>query len=137
MNNPFDLLVDSDAFIGLFVTHDVHYTRARDSFHRFAQTQQKLVTTNLVIAEAASTLSRRFSYHAACQLIEYIKRGSFPLIYVDSTIQEQANDIFLSEKREGTSMVDCVNIAAVRYFNIPTIFGFDRVYTRFGIDMIG
>ena len=130
-------LPDSDAFIGLFVDHDAHFQQAQQAFHSFASSERLLVTTNLVITETASMLSRRIRYELACRFIKYIRDGNFSIIYTDKYIHETANDIFLAQNRENTSMVDCANVAVARYYNIPTILGFDGFYEKFGLKLVG
>ena len=137
MSGHFDALVDSDAFVGFFVEQDAHFHRSRAAFRSFADSRQILVTTNLVVTETASMLSRRITYAIACRFIEYIRDGDFPIIYLDQALQDSAHSIFLAQNREGTSMVDCSNIAVSRYYSIPSILGFDEFYKKFGLAMVG
>lgn len=137
MNGRFDCVVDSDAFIGFFVEQDAHFKRAQAAFRSCAAAGQILVTTNLVVTETASMLSRRISYGVACRFVEYIRDGDFPIIYLDKALQDASYAIFLAQNREGTSMVDCANVAVSRYYSIPTIFGFDSFYRKFGLALIG
>lgn len=136
MTPQFDALVDSDAFIGFIVEQDVHFSRARHAFHAFASSSRVLVTTNLIITETASMLSRRVRYELACRFIRYIRASAIPIIYTDKTIHETAHDLFLNQNRENTSMVDCTNVVA-QYYNIPSILGFDGFYEKFGLRLVG
>ncbi len=136
MTSQFDTLVDSDAFVGLFVEHDAHFSQAQHAFHAFASSHRLLVTTNLVITETASMLSRRIRYELACRFIEYIRAGNFPVLFIDKSIHEEASDIFLDQQQEKTSMVDCANVAVARYYNIPSILGFDKFYKKFGLELV-
>ncbi|MEP7288433.1 MAG: hypothetical protein ABI947_22000 [Chloroflexota bacterium] len=137
MSDHFDALVDSDAFVGFFVEQDAHFQRCRSAFQAFAGSEKILVTTNLVVTETASMLSRRITYAIACQFIEFIRDGDFPLIYLDRTLQDSAHTIFLAQNREATSMVDCANVAVSRYYSIPSILGFDAFYKKFGLALVG
>ncbi len=49
----FDVLIDSDAFIGLFFRRDAHHAFAKEVYEKFGKDQTRLVTTNFVIAETA------------------------------------------------------------------------------------
>ena len=137
MNGRFDCLVDSDAFVGFFVEHDIHFKRAQAAFRAAAQSGQILVTTNLVVTETASMLSRRVSYGIACRFVRYIRDGDFPIIYLDKALQDSSHAIFLAQHREATTMVDCSNVAVSRYYSILTIFGFDSFYKKFGLALVG
>jgi predicted nucleic acid-binding protein len=137
VSGHFDALVDSDAFVGFFVERDVHSHRSRSAFREFAGSGQILVTTNLVVTETASMLSRRISYAIACRFIEFIRDGDFPIIYLDRALQDSAHAIFLAQNHEGTSMVDCANVAVSRYYSVPSVFGFDAFYRKFGLALVG
>ena len=82
-------------------------------------------------------LSRRISQSIACRFVDFISDGDFPIIYLDKALQDAAHAIFLPQTSEGTSMVDCTNVAVSQYYNIPTIFGLDHFYTKFGLALIG
>lgn len=137
MITQFDALVDSDAFIGFIVEQDVHFSRARHAFHTFASSNRVLVTTNLIVTETASMLSRRVRYELACRFIRYIRDSAMPIIYTDKAIHETAHDLFLKQNKENTSMVDCSNVAVAHYYNIPAILGFDGFYEKFGLTLVG
>jgi predicted nucleic acid-binding protein len=133
----FDILVDSDAFIALIVYHDAHFQRAHHSMERFGQEEKRLVTTDLVVAETASTLSRRFNYALACQFIDFIRHGQVPVIFLNEDLQRRSHDLFLAEKREQTSAVDCANIAVAAYYAMDHLFSFDGIYARHGFTLVG
>ena len=50
----YDVLVDSDVFVGLMVDHDAHHQRVRELFSQIEENKGSLVTTNYVITETAS-----------------------------------------------------------------------------------
>ena len=133
----FDILVDSDAFIALIVYYDAHFKRAHHSMDRFGREEKRLVTTELVVAETASTLSRRFNYGLACQFIDFIRQGQVPVIFLNDELQRRSHDLFLAEKREQTSAVDCANIAVAEYFGIEQLFSFDGSYSRHHLTLVG
>lgn len=137
MTSHFNALVDSDAFIGLFVEQDVHFPQAQQAFHAFADSGQALVTTNLVISETATMLSYRIRYAVACRFLQYIQDSQFPIIYIDKVIHAGASELFLNQQKEKTSVVDCANVVVAQYYNIPSILGFDGFYRKFGIETAG
>ncbi len=132
----FDVLVDSDALIALISEHDVHHARAQAIFERCRHDPIRLLTTELVIAETTSMLSRRLSYALACQFIHFVRRTGLPVIFLTADLQEQAYTVFLNEQRERTTAVDCANIVVAHHYGIGSLFSFDGIYTRHNLHLV-
>lgn len=121
-------LVDSDAFIGWMVATDAHNQRATAEFDRLEQARIRLVTTNLVISETASMLSRRQSQEQAigflhaCQTIE--------TIYITDHFHQLTVQLFLEQARKRTSFVDLANVVVARHYGFERILSFDKVYAQ-------
>lgn len=131
------VLIDSDAFVGLMLARDAHHVRASAIFDRLTAGNVSAVTTSFVVAETATVLS-----HASGQVLartfldEVIHKSGFPIIFIDESLQDAAVTIFRSLEQRATSLTDCANVAVIRKFKIPLIFSFDKVYPKqFGIKM--
>lgn len=137
-NNQFQVLVDSDAFVGRINPDDVHHERANRIFQSLAEKKSRLVTTSMVVAETATVLSHRVGQSLARTFLEVIQRGNIPVIHIDEALQAVALDIFSQQTRRGTSVTDCANVAVVQRLNISEIFSFDQGYPkRFGVGLVG
>ena len=126
----FEVLVDSDAFVGLFFPDDAHYPTCRRVFETFAQQRTNLVTTNYTVAETATVLSRLSGQSLARAFLDYIASGVFPVLYIDEPLQKAAIDLFKQQENKTTSLFDCANVALMRSLDIPKIFSFDQVYGK-------
>ena len=124
----YDVLLDSDAFIGLILKHDAHHQAVELIFEQLKQNQAMLVTTNYVITETASTLSRRFSQDKASQFLTFV--DDFWMITITDKIHRQASQLFRQQTKENTSLVDISNVVVMKEFEIAQIFSFDKVYTK-------
>jgi len=132
-----DPLVDSDAFVGRMYPDDIHHQRAKHIFKSLEGQGKLLVTTSLVIGEAATVLSHRKGQSLARSFLELIEKARLPVIHVTEDLQEEAISIFKKQDTRGTSATDCANVAVARRFYIPTIFGFDKVYPKsFGLELV-
>jgi predicted nucleic acid-binding protein len=117
-NHNFQVLVDSDAFIGRVYPNDVHYKRASEIFRSLKEHHVSLVTTSLVVAETATVLSHRKGQSLArIFLEEVIKTGGFPVIHITEDLQEEALTIFLNQTKKGNSVTDCANVAVIVLVN--------------------
>ncbi len=137
LKNRFQVLIDSDAFVGQVNPDDAHFNRANEILQSLAKKKVQFVTTSLVIAESATVLSYRVGQNLARTFLEVMKRGNVPIIHIDETLQETALDIFSDQDKKGTSVTDCANVAVMQRFEIPKIFSFDKIYPKkFGLKLI-
>ena len=139
MPNDSQILVDSDAFVGLLLNNDVHHRRVEDLFERLYASNVSLSTTSYVIDETATVLSHRVGQDIARYFLEeVIDGGSFPTININESHREKAIDIFKQQDSRGTSMTDCVNVAVMQELRLSTIFSFDKFYSkRFSFELVG
>ena len=126
----FDVLVDSDAFVGLFFPDDAHHQTCFRLFKQFAKKNLKLVATSYTVAETATVLSHRSGQPLARAFLDYVATGVLPVVHIDEALQTLAISIFREQANKNTSLFDCANVAVMRNLNIPRIFSFDRVYSR-------
>jgi predicted nucleic acid-binding protein len=138
MRNDFEVLIDSDAFVGRFYPNDALHARAEAIFANLEKRESLLVTTNLVIAETATVLSHRSGQPLARKFLEVIEEINLPVIHVDEELQQEATEVFKEQNKKGTSMTDCANAVVAKRFNISLIFSFDEVYPKkFGLKAAG
>lgn len=139
MNSNFQVLIDSDAFVGWMVEKDANHQKAEKIFNRLRSEKAKLVTTSLVVIETATVLSHRVGQNLAKTFLdEVVDKGGLPVIFLVEDLYNQAVDIFREQTKKGTSVTDCANVAVLRRFSIPAIFSFDKVYPKsFGLKLAG
>jgi predicted nucleic acid-binding protein len=134
VSSRFDVLIDSDAFIGRFYPSDPHFQKASATFAALAKQGAGTVTTSMVVAETATVLSHRQGQELACMFLQKIQESKIPVIHIDEALQDKAIKLFMAQNKKGTSFVDCANVTVMRQLSIPTIFSFDEVYSKkFGL----
>ena len=128
----YQVLIDSDAFVGWLYAKDSHHAEASRIFTRLEDQRWVPVVTSLVVAEAATVLSHREGQPLARTFLDLAKR--YPVIHITRQLQQHALDLFQAQKARGTSVTDCANVVVMRQYQIPTIFSFDKVYPKaFGL----
>lgn len=130
MRSKFDVLVDSDAFVGRFYEHDTHHQRATALFEKFQKQRKVLVTTSAVVTETATVLSHREGQHLARIFLSIIRRSGIPVIHIDEKLYAEALTFFERQEKRGTSFVDCANSVVAKTFAISQIMSFDEVYFK-------
>lgn len=128
----YQVLIDSDAFVGWLYEKDGHHAEASRIFAQLEDQQLVPVVTSLVVAEAATVLSHREGQSLAQTFLDLVRRS--PVIHITKPLQQQALDLFQAQRARGTSVTDCANVVVMRQYQIPTIFSFDQVYPKaFGL----
>ena len=136
--NRFQVLIDSDAFIGQIYPDDAHFERANEILRSLAEKRVQLVTTSMVVAETATVLSHRVGQKLVLAFLSVMKRGNIPIIHIDEALQEIALTIFSDQAKKGTSVTDCANVAVMQRFGMSSIFSFDKIYPKkFGLKLVG
>jgi predicted nucleic acid-binding protein len=126
----FELLVDSDAFVGWIFPNDTHYERSNALFEKIQGHELRIVTTSWIVAETATVLSHRRDQELARFFLKRIRERNFPTIHIDDQLQIAATKLFEAQQARGTSMPDCANVVVMQSFRIPQIFSFDEAYTK-------
>lgn len=124
------VLVDSDALFGLFVPSDPHHKEAKDIFEKLVNEGTDLMVLNIVIQEMATVLSHKVSQMFAIDFVERFKKLKLTIIKVDEQLENSAWEVFLKQKKKGTSFVDCANMAAVEKYKLGGIVTFDDFYPK-------
>jgi predicted nucleic acid-binding protein len=122
------ILIDSDAFVAQSVVTDSSQERAtrqqitieNDNFQQF--------TTNLVVAETATVLSRRFSQVLAIEFLNKIFRSEVEIIYLGEGDFLKIAEKFKSYTKKNISFVDSANLVVADELHISKIFSFDKIY---------
>jgi predicted nucleic acid-binding protein len=127
--SSFDVLIDSDAFIGWIYPDDPHFQDSATHFERLRRAGLLLATTTMVVDEVATVLSHRKGQELAITFLDMLERRQFPIIPIDDALRTETYAIFCQQTRRGTSVTDCANVAVMKQFDIPQIFAFDKVYT--------
>lgn len=115
--NSFEILIDSDAFIGWLSQNDALHERVVHAFDQIRKDRLAMATTSLVVAETATTLSRRISQKMAVEFLSFVEQ--LPIIHMTEDLQREALALFKAQSNEGTSVVDCANVVVMQRLSIP------------------
>lgn len=138
MSDDTQILIDSDAFVGLLMQTDPHHSKATEIFAQIKAQQPHLITTSAVVAETATVLSYRDGQKLAKTFLkEFIEAGHFPVIHINEALHRSGIELFKSQSKKGTSVTDCTNVAVCQQLEISYIFSFDQVYPKkFGLQLL-
>jgi predicted nucleic acid-binding protein len=136
--SDYQVLIDSDAFVGWILEDDTNHTLASDRFNRLIAERKRLVTTSFVVAETATVLSHLAGQETARMFLRnLVESHRFPMIFIEESLYSHALHLFKSQEKRGTSVTDCANVAVAREFEIPQILSFDAAYGRdFDLELV-
>ncbi len=136
VQSNFEVLIDSDAFVGLFLPDDAHFQSVSKQFDHFEREQTKLATTNWVVAETATVLSRRDTQETAKRFLKMIETSGIPILFISREVEKDALRIFKDQSTKNTSVIDCSNIAVLNHYRISRLFSFDKFYKKLSVKML-
>lgn len=128
MMPKYQVLIDSDVFVGLLHIPDAHHRRVKKIFAKMEKKNISFVTTSYVVMEVATVLSHKSGQNIARKFLSII--GEIPVIHISKDLYELGLDIFSGQTRKGSSVVDCTNVAVMKQLGIKQIFSFDKIYVR-------
>ena len=132
-----EVFVDTGAWIALTDTRDGLHAAATEVYPLVLQQWGRLVTTNLVIAEAYNMIRRRLGYGAGMQFLESVRKSSrLVKVYSNEDLEIQAEDILRRYTDQDFSLVDAVSFAVMHERNITEAFAFDRHFLTAGFTLI-
>jgi predicted nucleic acid-binding protein len=135
VSNQFDLLVDSDVFVGWMLPNDALSQKVQTIFYEIKTQQKQWVTTNWVVAETATVLSHRDSQQTAVNFLTMIEEGEIPILTVTPELEQVTYQVFREQSIKNISMIDCSNVALAQHYQIPQLLTFDHFYTRYGYEI--
>ena len=126
------ILVDTDFLIALIKIDDKNHLKAIDKVQKVKEA--KVFITPFTIPETVTVLSYKVSHIAAKNFLKRA-RNKFPELPLNEEIIASADKIFLSQNKKGTSWIDCLNVALIKYYKLDGILSFDKFYLKLGVNV--
>ncbi len=132
-----EIFVDAGAWFAILEPSDNNHLAAADVLPRLLTESRRLVTTNLVIAEAYALIRRRSGYAQALKLLEQT-RNSPRLERIISTpeLETQAEAILRRYADQDFSYADGVSFALMKARGIRQAFAFDKHFAVMGFQLV-
>jgi uncharacterized protein len=127
------IFVDTGAFLARHLPSDQHHRAAVASWSDLASSRERLLTTNLVVAEFLTLLARRASPAFAAQRGRHLY-ASTAVEVLRASESDETLALALLESRgpAGVGFVDCVSFVMMRKHSISSAFTFDGHFADSG-----
>jgi predicted nucleic acid-binding protein len=130
-----NLFVDTSGLASLFIHSQTYYPQAEKYFRLAIQNQQKIYTTNYVIAELVALLNSplRVSREKVFEIVDAIKTVSYvEVIHVDKEIDTLAWKLCKSRLDKAWSLVDCSTFIVMQKLDIQEALTTDQHFEQAG-----
>lgn len=134
---PQELLVDSGAWLALADKSDKYHPTAASIYPDLLKRHQRLVTTNLVIAETYILLRRSLGAQPAMDFLERVAKSlRIEKVYSTMALETEAEKILRRYADQEFSFTDAVNFALMQARGIEKAFAFDKHFTIAGFEQL-
>ncbi len=127
------ILVDTDFLFALVIESDAHHTAAIEKIQKYEK--EHLFITSFTIPEAVTVISHKVSQEQARKFLKQARESKFTVIDLEEKFMIKTDEIFIAQKKKGTSWADCLNVAAILTYRLDGILSFDRFYKQVGISV--
>ncbi len=129
---------DADGLIAYINPHDANNTKANTVLSFLEEQQATLYFPTTTIAEAITTLQRKYASPPLAQkLIDQCRAGTLQFITVDETVISLAVTLFNPRGSKQDTFFDAIVAAAAKLHHADAIFSFDAWYTKIGLTLAG
>lgn len=122
-----EVFVDTGAWLALTDRRDNLHAVAQNAFASILQGGDRLVTTNLVIAETYTLLRRRIGHTTAMKFLTSTRASPrVEMVFSTAILESEAAHILSRYADQQFSYVDAVSFALMRERRIGQAFAFDH-----------
>lgn len=127
------IFVDAGAWYALADKHDANHRKAAGIYPDLLATHGRLITSNLVIAEAYILILHALGHAAAFAFLEKVKASPrIARVYSTETIESEAQTILATYNDQDFSYTDAVSFSIMKRQKIRKAFTFDRHFRTAG-----
>jgi predicted nucleic acid-binding protein len=125
--NSHSIFVDSSAWIALFSRRDQHHEEADRLFRTMVSAKQRMLTTNLVLAEIHRLLLHRAGIKAAVTALEKIEASALVDIEFADPTHHQSAMVWIGKLREHPiSYADAVSFSIMETTGCSEVLSYDH-----------
>lgn len=127
------LFVDTGAWLAVLDPRDRYHEVAVACYRDALERYNRLLTTNLVIAETYISVLKTAGHRQATAFLDIVERSArIECLWSDRKLESQAREILRRYSDHDFSYTDAVSFALMKQLNIAEAFAFDRHFAVMG-----
>ena len=130
------VFVDTSAIVALLSATDAHHEPAVGAWKGLLRERARVVTTDLVIAEAVVVARARAGFDVSVQVGERILADPFEIVWIDRPLLDEAWRLYRRYRDHVLSLCDCASFAVMRRRRIQTAFAYDDDFDAVGFSRL-
>jgi len=131
------IFIDSGAFLARYLANDQHHDAAVDRWEKLREEGQICLTSNFVIDETVTLLSRRSTPSFAVERAKSIYSSQYlRILRPEETDEISALHWMLKYADQSVSFTDCISFTLMKRQGISSVFSFDQHFVMAGFDVI-
>jgi len=132
-----EIFVDAGAWIALSDTDDQHHQAAARAYPTLLNNYRRLITSNLVVAEAYVMLRRTLGHRPAVSFLDSLRQSPrIQKVYSTPDLEQEAEQILRRYDDQDFSFADAVSFALMRQRGIGEAFAFDQHFATAGFILV-
>lgn len=130
------VFVDTSGIVALLSRSDARHAEAVGAWRRLVAAHARLVTTDLVLAEAVIVARSRAGFAVSVHAGERLLADPFEMVWVDRPLMDEAWRLYRRYQDHVLSLCDCVSFAVMRRHRIATAFAYDDDFEALGFSRL-
>ena len=137
MNKSLIIIADADAIIAQAVATDSNHDLTLQLAQKLSESGAHILFPSTAIAEAITTLQRKFSDpNLAAATLELLTNSNIAIEDVDQEIIKGAKKLFDPNASKKKTLFDCIVAAVAKKHNADAIFSLDDWYEKLGFTLV-
>ena len=134
---PLIIVADADAIVAQAIATDSNHQLTLSLAQKLADEGAYLLFPTTAIAEAITTLQRKFSDpKLAAATLELLTDASIFIENVDQTVVQEAKKLFDPKASKKNTLFDCIVATIAKKHSADAIFSLDDWYRKLGFKLV-
>lgn len=130
------IFIDTGPFLAKYIKNDQYHSLAVEKW-KMVKKENKVFTSNHVIDEAITLLSRKTDFYFAFEKAKRIySTDRFTILRTDLEDELRALKYFKKYSDQKVSFTDCLSMSLIERYRIDKIFTFDRHFSYLNTTII-
>ncbi|MCL4392796.1 PIN domain-containing protein [Patescibacteria group bacterium] len=118
--------IDSNVYISILNEEESTHIQSLELLNTLKSQKSELFTSNYIISECLTVLSKKFNHKTAVVFENDIYSGNTKILMPTREIEDIARTIFRKEINKDISYIDCTNIAFCIRYKLDQLITFDK-----------